>query len=76
MRPYGSISCLAAMLLLSAVTAAAAQEATEPHSLEYRIEIGQHEQLVKTRTSETDKGNLPSILPPTPCPSRAERTRT
>jgi len=51
MRPDGSVSCLAAMLLLSAVTAASAQEASEPRSLEYRIEIGKHVQLVKTRTS-------------------------
>jgi hypothetical protein len=50
----GSVSRLAATLLAIATTATSAQEGAKPPSpgsLGYRIEIGQHERLVKARTS-------------------------
>jgi len=47
MRLGGSAGCLAATLLMAAITAASAQEETESLSLssnlEYRLQIGQHE---------------------------------
>ncbi len=51
MRLGGSVNYLAVILLVASIAAASAQEDAEPRSLEYRIEIGQHELLVKTRTS-------------------------
>jgi hypothetical protein len=54
MRLGGALRYLAAIVLVVASTAASAQRDAEPlspRSLQYRIEIGQHEQLVKTRKS-------------------------
>jgi len=59
MRLGGSAGCLAATLLMAAITAASAKEETESLSLssnlEYRLEIGQHERLIETRKSEGAK---------------------
>jgi hypothetical protein len=54
MRLSGALSCLVAMLLVIATPVASAQEDSEPlppRNFDYRIEIGQHEQLVKIRKS-------------------------
>jgi len=55
MRLGRSIGRLAAVIAMTSFSTASAQQAADPPdtntSLEYRIEISQHEQLVKTRTS-------------------------
>lgn len=54
MRLGISICGGAAVILIASISAAPAQQETEAHPdsiLEYRIEIGQHERLVKTRAS-------------------------
>jgi hypothetical protein len=54
MRLGGALRYLAAIVLVVASTAASAQRDAEPlspRSLQYRIEIGQHEQLVRIRKS-------------------------
>ena len=56
MRIGRSNSCLAAVILISGVSAAWGQHAAKPvitaDSLEYRIEIGRHERLIRTRNSK------------------------
>jgi hypothetical protein len=54
MRLGKSASCFALIFLIAAIPAVLAQQDAEPNSprgLEYEIEIGQHERLVKTRQS-------------------------
>jgi len=54
MRLARALSCLAAMLIVIATTVASGQDGSEPlppRNFDYRIEIGQHEQLVKIRKS-------------------------
>jgi hypothetical protein len=61
MRLGGALSCLAAMLLVVATPVASAQEDSEPlppRNFEYRIEIGQHEKLVKIRKSASARLNV------------------